>query len=270
MSNNTFEGYYFKHQKDDKTVCFIPGRSNNTAFVQVITNDWSENYTFDRIDMGAQILIGNCEFSQRGMKINLPNISGEVQYSDTVPIKYDIMGPFKYFPMECRHGIISMWHKLTGCITIKGEVFDFTNGIGYIEKDSGRSFPKQYLWLQCNNFSVKSSIMLSIAHIPFFGISFMGCICAIIHDNKEYHFATYLGVNIEKLNEHKVVLKQGKYYLEIDLEGQNGHKLYAPKNGQMNIIIKECNNAKARFRFYVKGELLFDLMSNNVGFEYHF
>ena len=77
------------------------------------------------------------------------------------------MGPFKYFPMECRHGIISMRHTLEGRLKLNGKEIDFTNGLGYIEKDSGRSFPSSYVWVQANDFDEPCSIMASVADIPF-------------------------------------------------------------------------------------------------------
>ena len=35
-------------------------------------------------------------------------------------------------------------------------------GLGYAEKDSGTSFPRSYLWMQCNDFSEPCSVMVSI------------------------------------------------------------------------------------------------------------
>ena len=32
-----FHGYYYKHQKGNKVVCFIPGVSQSGSFIQVIT-----------------------------------------------------------------------------------------------------------------------------------------------------------------------------------------------------------------------------------------
>ena len=54
-------------------------------------------------------------------------------------------------------------------------------GLGYIEKDSGISFPCSYLWLQCSDFPKPCSLMLSIAHVPFCASSFRGCICAVLY-----------------------------------------------------------------------------------------
>ncbi len=253
-----FDGTYYKHQKDGYTICFIPGIASDSNFIQVITNDFSANYKFE-----------NCKFSKKGIKINLPDIYGEVKYSHLTPIKYDIMGPFSLFNMECRHEIVSMHHRLSGKLVVQGKEIDLSGGVGYIEKDSGRSFPKKYLWVHSNDFKEKCSIMVSIATIPFYFVNFMGCICVVVYGGKEYRFATYLGVKIIWYSEKRIVLKQGKHKLVIDVLKNEGHKLFAPKDGIMKNIIRESNNAEAVFRLYENKQLVFSLKSCNTSFEYN-
>jgi len=36
---NRFEGWYYKHQANGKSLALIPGRSGDGAFVQVVTDD---------------------------------------------------------------------------------------------------------------------------------------------------------------------------------------------------------------------------------------
>lgn len=274
-NNKYFDGYYFKHHKGNNTISFIPGKSYDTTFIQVITNDKSYNFKFPHIEMdntqanSPQISVGSCTFSTNGIIINLDGIQGKIRYSNPTPIKYDIMGPFKYFPMQCRHGVISMHHKLDGYLNIGDQVLDFRGGTGYIEKDSGNSFPSKYLWVQCNDFPNKSSIMVSIADIPFLGTNFMGCICVVWINNIEYRFATYLGVKIVCYSDEKIILKQGKYLLIINITQNNSHHpLYAPQNGKMTNIIRESNSSTANFKMFIHNKLVFDNSSNNVSFEY--
>lgn len=262
-----FDGYYFKHQKDGKTISFIPGVSGDGAFVQVISPKKSYFYHFPSIQMGESIQVGGCSFAKSGIHIDLPNVTGEVKYTDITPLKSDIMGPFRFFPMQCRHGVISMGHLLSGALTIDGDTVDFGGGTGYIEKDSGTSFPKSYLWLQCNDFADGCSIMVSVADIPWMGRSFEGCICAIWYQGKEYRLATYRGVKVA-LGEDHITLSQGKYRLEIAYASkQQGHPLASPVMGKMSGMIHENNTAWANFRFYEKGNLVFDKSSGQVSFE---
>lgn len=257
-----FEGYYYKHQKGDNVLSLIVGKSNTEEFIQIITNDFSCDVPF----------IGENSFSKKGVKLNIQTdkvtLIGEISYKDLTPIKYDIMGPFKYFPMECRHGIISMYHKLSGKVILNGIEIDFTDGIGYIEKDSGTSFPSSYVWVQANDFTDKCSVMASVANISFMKFSFKGCICVIIYNGVEYRLATYLGVKVLLCTRNKIILKQGKCKLIIKIDENAGHRLNAPNSGEMTRTIIETASCSAEFTFYIKDKLIFNKKSNHTSFEF--
>ncbi|MCL2109069.1 MAG: tocopherol cyclase family protein [Oscillospiraceae bacterium] len=256
-----FSGHYFKHENNGKTIAFIVGKSSeNGKFIQVITD--KKSYRFKGY--------GNCIFTKNGAKIDIGNsIKGVIKYGKLTPLKYDIMGPFKALEplMECSHSIISMRHNLRGWVNLDGEFFDLDGGVGYIEGDRGRSFPKSYLWTQCN-FKNDCSFSLSIAEIPFMGFKFQGCICLISHRAKEYRLATYLGVKILHCDSRQVILRQGKYLLIADISPTAGHKLAAPRNGKMNREIRECIACPLRVRFYEGGRLTFDKSSGRASFEF--
>lgn len=259
---NYFEGYYLKHQKDDNTLCIIVGKSNSENFIQVITDKFSKKFPLTK---------GN-KFSSKGSILNIQtenfSLIGEIRYKNLSPIKYDIMGPFKFFSMECSHGIVSMHHELQGEVELNGEVIDFTGGVGYIEKDSGHSFPSSYVWIQANDFPCECSIMASIATIPFCKMHFRGCICVIKYKGKEYRLATYCGVRVITCTPDCIVLKQGKYRLEIRIKNNNSHRLSAPKDGEMTRTILESASCQAKFCFYKRGKQVFRLFSEHTGFEY--
>jgi len=64
------------------------------------------------------------------------------------------MGWYSYIPfMECKHGIVSVNHKISGTLRIDNELIDLNEGKGYIEKDWGTSFPEAWIWIQSNNFN---------------------------------------------------------------------------------------------------------------------
>ncbi|MEG0133476.1 MAG: tocopherol cyclase family protein [Clostridium sp.] len=280
---NFFEGWYFKHQKDNNTIAFIPGiniddKGNRLAFIQVITNtnSYNINYPFDEFlvdNKSLEVVIGNNIFSERGIKLNIESedisISGSIKYGEITPIKYDIMGPFSVIPfMECNHGVISLYHELSGEIFVNCERINLSGGRGYIEKDWGSSFPKTYHWVQCNDFKKdKCCVMVSIADIPFMGLNFKGCICVVYYKGKEYRFATYNGVKIINCTNKLIELKRGKYRLEIQVKGENPQKLLAPNRGEMSRTIHENAACVASFKFYASDKLLFNLSSNNCSLE---
>ncbi|MCK7487611.1 MAG: tocopherol cyclase family protein [Bacillus subtilis] len=62
----------------------------------------------------------------------------------------------------------------------------FEHGRGYLEKDWGTSFPQGYVWLQTNHFtSPGTSLMASVARIPFLGFAFQGFLVNFVHAGKE-------------------------------------------------------------------------------------
>ena len=230
----------------------------------------SRQFDVDSLQVADGVVrAGDCLFSKRGIVISLPGVSGEVSYGPLTPLRTDIMGPFQHLPMQCRHGVISMRHALSGSLTVDGDCRSFDGGLGYIEKDSGNSFPRSYQWIHCNDFPEPCSIMVSIAHIPFAGVSFTGCICAIVYGGREYRLATYNGVRILATSPDHICLSQGKLLLEIDISAANaGHPLRAPVRGKMSSTIREVSSASVRACLWDNNERVFDLRSNSATFEY--
>src|SRR5699024_6028111 len=135
---------------------------------------------------------------------------GSFQPIETTLSQPTIMGPFGYLPsMECYHGIVSMNHSLTGNLTINGLTVRFSGGKGYIERDWGTSFPEKYIWVQSNHFEEeKTSLLFSIATIPYHITSFEGFIAVFHLNGKEYRFATYNQSKcmVEKIDDHRLLI----------------------------------------------------------------
>lgn len=294
-----FEGWYFKHQMEDKVFVLIPGinidrNGRKNAFIQIITNDnsYCVNYSFLECKINSDKLyvkIGSNIFSKKGIRVNINTkeicLQGTIRYGTLTPIRYPVMGVFQFIPfMECHHDIISMYHRVQGSLVQNGKSITFDNGIGYLEKDKGSSFPKSYLWLQCNRFlKEKCAIVVSVANISYLGINFKGCFCVIHYNGIEYRFATYLGVRIITCNEKEICLRQGNYLLKIQyssglekkvileqLSIKNkvlSYKLFAPSQGGMTRVIKEQHACLARYELYFGNRLIFDLKSCEASIE---
>lgn len=281
MSNKGyFKGWYFKCCNGDKTVAFIVAfhRSNGikSASLQVITDDSVYNIPFEKLDYTEKPLsvkIGDCSFSEKGITLNYHSsqctLEGTLNFESPTPIAYDIMGPFALVPfMQCRHGVYSMKHRIDGYITINDRQFDFNNGVGYIEGDRGYSFPKRYIWTQCNFENI--SLMLSVADIPMLGLHFTGIIGVVMLNGKEYRIATYLGARVKQIGENSVTVKQGSYELTAKILEKNSHPLFAPTNGNMSRTIHESASCKAQYRFSHKNTVLCDFISEKASFEFEY
>lgn len=271
-----FEGRYYKQQtRDGHILALIPGRSDDNAFIQVLTEQESYNIVYDIKEYhrkGEQIRVGGSVFSPSGIHLNIHSnrltLTGSLRYQNLSPLRSDIMGPFRFFPMECRHGIHSMLHQTDGEVLLNSKVLDFTNGKGYIESDSGSSFPSAYMWLQCNDFAEKCSIMASVARIPLAGFHFWGCISVVWLHGREYRLATYYGAKILRLDPNRLTLKQGRLTLDVEMGNAGGHALYAPRSGTMNRTIHESVACPAHFRFCLSSRVLFEASSLRASYEY--
>jgi len=283
-----FEGWYLKHQKGNQTISFIPGvhiteNGIKKAFIQIISNDKSYLIDYDYKDFHASkhrfyIKIGDNIFCDKGIIVNIHtpdiNCSGKIYYRHLTPPAYDIMGPFAIFPkMECNHGIISLHHTLKGFLTINGSIVSFNEGVGYIEKDWGSSFPKSYTWIQCNDFqgvnsNEKRAVMISVADIPFKYLSFQGLIAVVCFRGKEYRFATYNRGKIILHTPRKIILEKGKYRLVTTVKKSPGKSLKAPDAGDMTRFIEESAACKAHFELFYDNQKIFSCSSENTSYEH--
>jgi tocopherol cyclase len=291
-----FEGWYFKHVHEAENMSFalIPGISKNPvdphAFIQLIITPAMiiKYFRFDVQDFKStdepfQVEIAQNRFTLDYIDVRLKDeefhFGAQLSYINRVSIQNswyapNIMGPFSYLPkMECNHGVVSMNHTIKGSVELNQKRIDFDGEKGYIEKDWGTSFPKKYVWLQCNHFDDPSLYMMgSIALIPYVGLSFEGLIFNIVHHGKEYRFATYnlSSFRIEQLNEtsRKIVLKKGSLICEIFVGVTKLGGLKSPRLGQMSEMIKEGLDGTMRLKLYQGNQVIVDSMGKYAGVEF--
>lgn len=289
-----FEGWYLKHQIGQQAYAFIPGISieadgSRHPFIQIIHDESSHMLHYAASEFFARedrfyVRIGNNVFEEAGIFLDIQDekenlfISGQLTYGPFSPIQRSkfspsIMGPFSYLSfMECYHGILSMGHSLQGSLTWNGEVIDFSVGTGYLEKDWGTSFPKAYIWIQSNKFQDEDvQFFFSLADIPFGGFEFVGLICVLVIDGKEYRIATYHGGKVTAITREngqlKIVLKQKSTVLKISVDTHTGHALMAPSQGEMNRIIRENANTTINISLFEQGKQVFEGEGRMSGFE---
>lgn len=285
QNNSYFEGWYLKYQtKDGKVLALIPalhidGTGQRSISLQILTDSasWWLEYPetkFHASQRRFHIRVCKNTFRDEETQLHVErdglSLHGTLYHGPFIHLTSDIMGPFRFFAgMECTHGVISMGHLLNGTLTLNGEDMDFTGGIGYVETDRGRSFPSTYLWTQCAwREPQRGSLMLSIATIPLPIGQFTGCICAVIHNGREYRLATYRSLRIEQWSSSGAVIRQGKYRLSVEVLEKQGHPLRAPVDGIMGRTIHESLRARLRYCFWHGEDLLFEHTDDCASFEY--
>ena len=275
-----FCGWYYRCQSDSQTLAIIPSvhKTSTNAFchLQIITDTNSFQTFFPCSDLNRnrrEICIGKNRFNHNGISLDIQTpelqVFGDLRFGSYTPIKYDIMGPFRYIPfLQCRHCVFSMKHTVNGELMVNGIFYRFANSAGYLEGDRGRSFPREYAWTQC--FCPNGSLMLSVADVPLGGTHITGIIGIVLLGKKEYRLATYLGANTVRIKNGEVIVRQGNYNLTSKRLDTPGHPLQMPVCGAMSRTIYEHPSCNAYYRFEENGRTLLELNAQNAAFEYEY
>jgi tocopherol cyclase len=291
-----FEGWYFKHVTSDLSGVwsFIPGISLNNsdphAFIQIINGVTGDTYykafavsDFRMKNNSFDLSIGNSRFTEKNILLDIETenlrIEGEINYHNSV--KYPstlfspgIMGWYSFVPfMECKHGIISVNHTLTGRLKVNNTDISFNNGKGYIEKDWGTSFPEAWIWIQSNNFSNPlTSFTFSVAKIPWLGRFFPGFIAFLYYNEEFILFSTYnKSVLSEVIHDEEGVsltMKNRKYTLRAVSRKNTFGELKAPSSGVMSRRIKESVDSEVTLSLFdLNGLLIYNDTGKRAGME---
>lgn len=295
-ANRYFEGWYLKQVSvnRDAVYSFIPGISlagkESHAFIQVINGLIGQTQylkyplsSFSARKDRFEVTIGKNRFGRHGLFLDIDEvgtkITGELSFADSIsypasPFAPGIMGWYSYVPfMECFHGVVSITHRVMGSLMINNESVNFSDGFGYIEKDWGRSFPDGWIWLQCNSFNIPgSSIMLSLARIPWLGHWFLGFLGFLYHEGTLRPFATWNGSKIQRVDRHddgiSLVVTGNNLTLQVTAQSKTDGVLRAPTSGVMDRRIKESLDASMSVKLMDKsGALLVDLNGTHAGLE---
>ena len=283
-----FEGWYHKLvTSDDQSLVIIPGiyrsgeKNNQTAFIMIfdgISGDlFYEKFEVNQFNCSTSsydLQIGSNYFSPKRIIIDIDSkdliINGKITADNLKPWPVTLfepgcMGWYAYIPtMECFHGILSMNHSLSGKLMLNDSTYNFSNGRGYIEKDWGRNFPKDWIWAQANHFSkTDASITASLATIPWKKRTFAGFIVGFYYENNFLRFTTYRNSMIKDIHYDLTTLyweiERGDLKLELTIEkgGKTG-LLYAPDVHDMIPKVDESLDGKIQCQLYNKNEKIFD------------
>ena len=293
-----FEGWYYKLVSADEKLRYaiIPGvylaqdQAESHCFVQVFDSK-ADQVRYHRYDYAAfkpspdsfEIILGPNYFSADRIELGIDDELGELNGALTFeplspwPVRFfspGAMGWFAWVPfMECYHGVVSMDHTIQGNLCLDGQSLDFSGGQGYIEKDWGKRFPSAWIWGQSNHFNKPgTSLMVSVAVIPWLGRSFAGFIVGFLFEGIIYRFATYNRSKIDEIRlEDKfahLVLENGTHRLRVKAVRQEGGLLQAPTEIAMDRRILETLDAQFEVQFEtLEGVMLFQGVGKHGGLE---
>jgi len=291
----SFEGWFVKidDQVNDLMISVIWGYSTHDAtkhaFIQ-FTSSIDHQTSYIRYPMEELkwqvkpfvLQIGKNQLSEKGMILDFENngvpVKGEFEFGEFNPIKTsflkpNIMGWLTYFPNECNHSIISMHHHVNGNLKIGEANWTFKDAHGYLEKDWGTSFPKEYVWAHANGWA-DSSFVFSNATVPVLGKFAKGFFLVLQHQGKEYRFSSIEGARMLKFevthDAFKAKVKKGKYIVTIEAKQNNPVALASPIKGEMSEHIKESLDGTIEIVMKLEGKEIIRLSSNRASIDVHY
>ena len=291
-----FEGWYFKHVSKDLNYVFsfIPGISLSNdgphSFIQVINGITGKTkyltYPLNKFTWKKNKLylkIGDSVFTDTFVDLNIDNeeikVSGRLEYSNIVRypktlLSPGIMGWYSFIPfMECKHGIVSVNHKVSGVLNIDKGIIDMNEGKGYIEKDWGSSFPEAWIWIQSNSFSnTDTAFTFSVARIPWMGKAFPGFISFLYFDKRFFLFSSYNKSALKEINYDgknlSFLLKNNYSTLKVSAVKNKSGELLAPVSGKMTRRIKESIDSFITISLYDRHDtLIYNDSAQRAGLE---
>jgi tocopherol cyclase len=293
LTRRYFEGWYYKMVSPDGAQAYavIPGISHGAdgqshAFIQVMDGTRCravyhrfEVQEFQPSAHTFELRLGRNYFSKDRLQLHLPDFQADIHMSGLSAWPKmlgapGIMGWYSFVPfMQCFHGIVSMDHRLEGYMSgPEAGRTEFSGGKGYMEKDWGRSFPKAYVWMQCNHFvgMERSSLIASVAHIPWLGSYFIGFISGFLLEGRLFKFATYTGARkyLRLEGEHlELIYRSSRQELRIRAAQAPGTALISPVSGEMTGKINESLQATLQVELWEKGQRIFEGIGQHAGLE---
>lgn len=226
--------------------------------------------------------IGKNQLSETGMILDFEMagipVRGDFQFGTFTPIKQsfwkpNIMGWLTFLPNECNHSIISMKHEVTGKFQMGDQSWEIQEAVGYIEKDWGTGFPKEYVWLQANDWE-KSSVAFSYATVPMLGKHAKGFFLVLQHEEKEYRFSSIEGSRLSDFHvshdSFSATIRKGRIQVKLHAKQYNPVALAAPKFGEMKSLIKESLDGTVDLILQIEEQPIISLSSQRASIDVHF
>lgn len=292
---NAFEGWFSKidDRKNDLMFSIIWGYSTHNktkhAFIQFQNNIMHDSsyvsYSLDDLTWQKDpfiLKIGKNELSKEGLLLDFESngvsIKANLKFSTFDSIKHsflkpNIMGLLSYIPNECNHAIISMHHEVSGDLQINDQSWEIQDADGYIEKDWGTGFPKEYVWVQANDWQ-NSSIVFSYATVPVLGKFAKGFFLMLHHEGKEYRFSSIEGTKLTDFSvtqdSFNATIKKKNVVVTLKAKQFNPVALAAPISGEMKSRIKESLDGTLELSLEIDNQPEVKLSSQRASIDVHF
>lgn len=290
-----FEGWYLRLSaaNDPWNFALIPGISigpdgKAVSFLQFIESEGTSHYIpfgFDEFyasDQSMDIRIGRQRINRHSISIDLRerglDLIAELEPEESAGFgdqdhSLNVMGWASKVPkLPCYHHIIHMSCKLRGKVIWKDEIFDFSGGTAYMEKDWGSTFPEKWSWMQSSKFdNVSGALSAVVSGIQLGPLYIPAGVAAFQLDDRRYlwssasgHlFRSRIGDGIADLRFYN-----GRHQLKLEAQAGRSAPLIAPAQGEMNRVIRESMDSSVSVTLSdYRGKTVYKGFALNAGLE---
>ena len=284
-NKNYFEGWYTRFTtKDNLNIAVIfaitKDIKNPHSFIQVFkenddkciylsfkTNDFS--FADDKVTIGKNSL------SKDQIILDHEDISCNVSFTNQDTLDQNgghpsAMGFLHKAPLECFQEVIFLEAFAKGSFSLKGKTYEIKSK-GYMEKTFGDNFPSRWIWIQSNYNKDNAKISFSIGLIPILFFKVKGFFLLLKINNELLRFSSYnlSRIKVKRVNEGIIIIiKKGKHKIVILPRSIDPVTLVGPrKNGEMTLDVFESIKSTATVQHFIKKELVYEGVFENVGYE---
>ena len=270
----SFEGFYFKTAHADGTtlviICgFAKSKDKSHAFIQVSSQSLKTfyfEYPINALKTNKETFnfsVGNNTFTKQGIKIQEEDCEIKLSFSefelwDRSYLNPSIMGVLTFVPfVECKHDIISPFLKVNGEAKLKSKTLHFQDNSGYIDKNWGISFPKNYFWGHISSFENPTISVQFAKARPKWLFWKIPVHIGFLRINGEMHlFKSWKRGQMTMINvgQEEIHLKNNKYKIELKFDKGDHLNLRAPLNGKLDSTILERAGIRTLVTIYKKSK----------------
>lgn len=288
----SFEGFYFKTALVDGTtlviICgFAKSKVKSHAFIQVssqLSKTFYFEYPLSSLKTSKETFnfsVGKNTFTQQGIDIKEEDCEINLSFSNFELwnrsfFNPSIMGALTFVPfVECKHDIISPYLEVNGEAKLKSKTLKFQDNSGYIDKNWGTSFPKDYFWGHISSFKNPTVSVQFAKAKPKWLLWKIPVHIGFLRMNGEIHlFKSWKKGKIKLINvgQEQIHLQNNQYKIELKFDKGYPLNLRAPLNGKLDYTILERAGIATSVTIYKKTnkdefEILLSETVNNATLE---
>jgi hypothetical protein len=263
--NKYFEGWFQKVYSKEHNASFIliygyatQNSDDHFGFLQVLVPDQEPEIAyFPKYEVSCDIeqhifRLGHNLLTKESIHINTHSFSIDLKLKNLHPLRTfkNSMGYAYFIPnLPCYHSVLTTAQNVSGEIQHNGVYYSLNNGMGYLEKNWGTTFPESYFWIHAvdpNNPA--RSLLFSKAKIVWLGKTYIKHVGYLCLDGQQIELRELKNFSVSNSNvsPENQIIQMRSASAQIDLSLDYGREVvfHGPKDGALSRLIQHKTDVK--------------------------